>query len=46
MDRPDQCLALLPSEPKAERIATLVVGFFATVLCFLSDIVAVVTFVC
>jgi amino acid transporter len=29
----------------APWVATLVVGFFATVLCFLSDIVAVVTFV-
>jgi amino acid transporter len=35
---------LLPSTD-APWVATLVVGFFATVLCFLSDIVAVVTFV-
>jgi amino acid transporter len=35
---------LLPSTD-APWVATFVVGFFATVLCFLSDIVAVVTFV-
>ena len=35
---------LLPSTD-APWVATMVVGFFATVLCFASDIVAVVTFV-